>query len=105
MIELIEKAVLTGLGVMSLSQKKAEEFVSDLKEKYKLGEDEGRALLEKLQNAARDARERISEMADMEVKRAIERFGLVPREEYDRLVKRVEALEARLNMNEPGAEC
>lgn len=105
MIELIEKAVLTGLGVMSLSQKKAEEFVTDLKEKYKVGEDEGKALVEKLQNMAKDARERVAEMADKEVKGAIERLGLVSREEYDRLLKRVDALEAQLASKEPGTEC
>lgn len=105
MIELIEKAVLTGLGVMSLSQKKAEEFVTDLKDKYKVGEDEGKALVEKLQNMAKDARERVAEMADKEVKGAIDRLGLVPREEYDRLLKRVDALEAQLASKEPGTEC
>lgn len=105
MIELIEKTVLAGLGVMSLSQKKAEEFVTELKEKCKVGEDEGRAILEKLQNVAKDTRERVNEIADMEVKQAIERFGLVPREEYDRLVKRVEALEAKLASTGPGTEC
>lgn len=105
MIELIEKTVLAGLGVVSLSQKKAEELVTDLKEKCKVGEDEGKALVEKLQNVARDTRERISEMADMEVKRAIERFGLVPREEYDRLLKRVEALEAKLAGTDSNPEC
>ena len=105
MIELIEKAVLTGLGVMSLSQKKAEELVTDLKEKYKVGEDEGKALVEKLQNMAKDARERVADMADKEVKGAIERFGLVPREEFDRLLKRVDALEAQLASKEPGTEC
>ena len=105
MIELIEKAVRTGLGGMSLSQKKAEELVTDLKEKYKVGEDEGKALVEKLQNMAKDARERVADMADKEVKGAIERFGLVPREEYDRLLKRVDALEAQLASKEPGTEC
>ncbi|WP_298436629.1 phasin family protein [Geobacter sp.] len=105
MIELIEKAVLTGLGVISLSQKKAEELLSDLKEKYKVGEDEGKALLDKLQKMAGETKERIAEMADQEVKRAIDRFGLVPREEYDRLAKRVEALEAKLNITDPGCEC
>lgn len=104
MIELFEKALLTGLGVVSLSQKKAEEFVTDLKEKYKVGEDEGKALLEKLQKMASETRERVQEMADEEVKKAIERFGLVPRDEYERLVKRVEALEAQRNV-EPGPEC
>lgn len=105
MIELIEKAMLTGLGVMSLSQKKAEEFLTDLKEKYKVGEDEGKALLEKLQATAKEARERVAEMADLEVKGAIDRFGLVPREEYERLEKRVEALEKRLNITDPSTEC
>jgi polyhydroxyalkanoate synthesis regulator phasin len=105
MIELIEKAVLTGLGVMSLSQKKAEEFVADLKEKYKVGEDEGKALVEKLQSMAKDARERVAEMADKEVKGAIDRFGLVPREEYDRLVKRLDALEAKLASTDSSPEC
>jgi len=105
MIELIEKTILAGLGVMSLSQKKAEEFVAELKDKYKVGEDEGKAILEKLQNTAKDAKERVGEMADMEVKRAIDRFGLVPREEYDRLVKRVEALEAKLSGTDSSTEC
>ncbi|BDV43889.1 hypothetical protein GURASL_28120 [Geotalea uraniireducens] len=105
MIELFEKAFLTGLGVVSLSQKKAEEFVADLKDKYKVGEDEGKALLEKLQKMASETRERVQEMADEEVKKAIDRFGLVPRDEYDRLLKRVEALEAKLNVTDPGTEC
>ena len=105
MIELIEKAVLTGLGVMSLSQKKAEELLTDLKEKYKVGEEEGKAFLDKLQSMAGEAKERVAEMADLEVKRAIDRFGLVPREEYDRLARRVEAMEAKLNITDPGNGC
>ena len=105
MIEIIEKAVLTGIGVISLSQKKAEEFLSELKEKYKVGEEEGKAFLDKLQKMAGEAKERVAEMAEQEVKRAVDRFGLVPREEYDRLVKRVEALEAKLNITDPGCEC
>jgi len=33
MFELLEKAVLTGIGAVSLSQKMAEEFLADLKER------------------------------------------------------------------------
>ncbi|ANA40776.1 MULTISPECIES: phasin family protein [Geobacter] len=105
MIELFEKVFLTGLGVVSLSQKKVEECLVDLKEKYKVGEDEGKAILEKIQTMAKDVRERIEEMADVEVKRAIDRLGLVPREEYDRLAKRVEALEAKAGIGDPSTEC
>jgi len=105
MIELFEKVFFTGLGVMSLSQKKVEECLTDLKEKYKVGEEEGKVFLEKVQAMAGDVKARVAEMADMEVKKAIERFGLVPREEYEQLEKRVAALEAQLTGAPPSSEC
>lgn len=96
MLELFEKAVLTGLGAVSLSSKKAEEFLNDLKEKYKVSEDEGKAFLEKLQGAAKETKDKIAEIAETEVKKVVDRVGLVPREEFERLQKRLEELENRL---------
>jgi polyhydroxyalkanoate synthesis regulator phasin len=96
MFELFEKAVLTGLGAIALSQKKAEEFLNELKEKYRISEDEGKAFLERIQGFAKETREKIEETAETEVKKVVERIGLVPREEFDRLQKRLEALEKRL---------
>jgi polyhydroxyalkanoate synthesis regulator phasin len=101
MFELLEKAVLTGLGALSLTQKKAEEILVELKEKYKLSEDEGKAFLEKVQGMAKEGRERIAEIADTEVKKVVERVGLVPREEFDRLQKRLEELEKRMPGDDP----
>lgn len=100
MFELFEKAVLTGLGAISLTQKKTEEFLAELKEKYKVNEEEGKAFIEKIQGMAKDGRERVTELAEKEVKKVIERIGLVPRDEFDRLQKRVTELEKQL----PGAE-
>ncbi len=105
MFELLEKTVLTGLGVLSITQKKAEEIIAELKERYKMSEDEGKAFLEKLQGMAKEGRERIGEIAETEVKKVIERIGLVPREEFDRLQKRVDELEKRLPSDEPGEPC
>ncbi|WP_243373001.1 phasin family protein [Geotalea sp. SG265] len=105
MFELLEKAVLTGLGAVSMTQKKAEELLTELKEKYKLSEDEGKALLDKIQAMAKDSRERINEIAENEVRKAIERIGLVPREEFDRLQKRVQALENMVSDEDLGPEC
>ncbi len=105
MIELFEKTVLTGLGVLALSQKKAEELVKELKEKYKVSEEEGKEFLNKIQDMAKEGRERVAEMADAEVKKVIERIGLVPREEFDRLQKRVAELEQRLPGTGPGESC
>lgn len=105
MFELLEKAVLTGLGAISLSQKKAEEFVADMKEQYKLSEEEGKAFLDKIQGLAKEGKDRVAEMAETEVKKAIERFGLVSRDEFDRLKKRVDELENRLQETNSGEPC
>ncbi len=105
MFDSFEKAVLTGLGFLSLSQKKAEEFLDELKERYKVSEEEGRAFLEKMQGAAKESREKITEMAETEVRKAIEKLGLVPREEFDRLQKRIEALESERKGSESGEPC
>lgn len=105
MFDLFEKAVLTGLGFLSLSQKKAEEFLDELKEKYKVSEEEGKAFLEKMQGIAKESREKVTEMAEAEVKKAIDRLGLVSREEFDRLQKRVEELESPRKNVEPGETC
>lgn len=95
MFELFEKTFLTGIGALSLTQKKGEELIADLKEKYKFSEEEGKAFLEKIQSAVKENRDKITEAAETEVKKAVERFGLVPKADYDELLKRVEELEKR----------
>ena len=100
MFELFEKAVLTGIGALSLTQKKGEELLADLKDKYKFSEEEGKAFLEKIQGAARETREKITEAAEVEVKKTVERIGLVPKTDYDALLKRVEELEKKLSAGE-----
>ena len=98
MFELFEKTVLTGLGFISLSQKKAEDLLRELQERYKVSEEDGKAFLDKMQGMARESRVKMAEMAEVEVRRVIDKMGLVPREEFDRLQRRVEQLEG---MREP----
>ena len=97
MLDLLEKAVLTAIGAAAITQKKAEELVVEMREKYTLSEDEGRNFVERLQGIAEESREKIREMAEVEVKKVVERLGLVSREEHDRLARRVEELELRIN--------
>ena len=97
MLELLEKAVLTTIGVAAITQKKAEELVAEMKERYKLSEDEGKSLVDRIQAIAKESREKVTEMAEAEVRKVVERLGLVSREEFDRLSKRVQELESRCN--------
>lgn len=96
MFDLLEKCLLAGLGAVSLSRRKTEEFVAELKEKYQMTEEEGKAFIERAEKFAREGREKVSEMVDAEVKKVVGKAGLVPREEFDRLQKRIEELEAQL---------
>ncbi|MEA3544270.1 MAG: phasin family protein [Thermodesulfobacteriota bacterium] len=96
MLEILEKTLLTGIGAMALTQKKAEELVDDLKKRMNLTEDEGKSLLEKLRDTARDNQNKLEEMAQSEVKKACDRVGVVTTEEFEKLQKKVEKLEKQL---------
>lgn len=96
MLEFLEKTVLTAIGVAAITQKKAEELVSEMKDKYKISEEEGKLFVDRIQTIAKDSRDKVREMAELEVQKAVDRFGLVSREEFDRLSKRVEELESKL---------
>ena len=97
MLDLIEKVVMTTIGVAAITQKKAEELVAEMKERYKLSEDEGKQMVDRIQTLARENREKVREMAEAEVQKVVERLGLVSVDELERLKKRVQELEARLN--------
>jgi len=106
MFELLEKAVLTALGAAALTQKKGEEMVQEMKARYRMSEEEGRAFLERIQEIAKAGRDRTTEMAETEVKKALDRMGLVSREDFDRLERRVRVLESQQGQDEePGTEC
>lgn len=95
MLELLEKVVMSTIGVAAITQKKAEELAAEMRDRFTMSEEEGKHLVDKIQAIARENREKVTEMAEAEVRKVIERLGLISREEYDRLSKRVEELESR----------
>ena len=97
MVELLEKMMLSGLGALALSKTRGEELLAELREKYRLSEDEGRVLLEKLQGMAQQGKNTLADSAENEVKKAIRAAGMVTREEYELLEQRVAGLELRLS--------
>ena len=96
MLELIEKSMMTALGAMTLSQKKAEELTKELREKLNLSEDEGKAFLKKLQDVALGQQAKLEEAANEEVKKACERMGVVTSDEFNKLKRKVTQLEKHI---------
>ena len=96
MIELLEKSLLTAVGAMTLTQKKTEELLQEMREKLNLSEEEGRTFLKKIEEAATQNQEKLQELAQAEVKKTCERMGVVTAEEFDKLKKKVNQLEKKL---------
>ncbi|MGK2905588.1 MAG: phasin family protein [Desulfuromonadales bacterium] len=96
MIELLEKTLLTAVGAITLTQKKTEELLQELREKLNVSEEEGKAFLQKVQDAVAQNQEKLQELAREEVKKACERMGLVTSEEFDKLKKKLALLEKKI---------
>lgn len=96
MFELFEKTLLAGIGTLSLTQKKAEELVDELKQRMNLSEDDGKKLIEKLIDAAKENQKKTQSAAHNEVKNACERLGVASAEELENLKDRVAELEKQL---------
>lgn len=95
MIELLEKTLLTAVGAITLTQKKAEELLQELRDQLNISEEEGKAFLKKIQEAVAQNQEKLQEQAREEVKKACERMGVVTSVEFEKLKKKVAQLEKK----------
>ncbi len=96
MIDFIEKTMLAGFGALSLTQKKSEELLKEVKERIDLTEEEGKQLLSRLQDVAKENQKKFETLARDEVQKAGSRMGFVAKEEFDALAKKVSKLEKQL---------
>lgn len=93
MIELIEKTLLAGVGALSLSQQKADEYLEEIKQRLNISEEEGRELLDKIRTTAEESRSRLEQIAKEEVEKSMKRLGVVTQKDFDSLKKKVSKLE------------
>ena len=96
MIELFEKTLLAGVGALSLSQQKADEYLEEIKQRLNISEEEGRELLNKIKTTAEESRSRFEQIAREEVEKSMKRMGVVTQKDFDSLKKKVTKLEKAL---------
>jgi polyhydroxyalkanoate synthesis regulator phasin len=92
MIDLIKKAVLTGLGVASLTKEKIEEFGRELMDKGKLTEQEGAKFVGEMQKRADESREALKNQTDKLVEAALNRMQLAKGSDLDKLQAEIASL-------------
>jgi polyhydroxyalkanoate synthesis regulator phasin len=96
MVELIKKALYTGLGLAVLTKEKAEELVKELTQQAKLSEQEGKDLFEGLLKHSEQARNDFQAKLDEGVLAVVKRLNLANRDEVAKLQAKVEELAAKL---------
>ena len=96
MVDLIKKALYTGVGLAVLTKEKAEELVKDLTQQAKLSEQEGKELFDGLLKQSEQARNDFQAKVDEAVLTVVKRLTLATKDEVESLKARVEELSAQL---------
>jgi len=102
MLELLRKAALAGLGVVTLKEEKVREIVNDLIEQGELSKEEGnffvKELRERLEKNKGDLEKKLSEI----LKRTLDKMNLPTKEELNRLEEAQKDLLSRIERLERG---
>ncbi len=93
MIELIKKAMLTGLGVASLTKEKIEEIGRDFVEQGKLSQQEGEKLVEELLAKVKESKEDIRKQIEERVEEIVKKMNLVRMSDLDEMKLQIKELQ------------
>ena len=96
MVDLIKKAIYTGLGLAMLTKEKAEELVKDLAEQAKLSEHEGKDLMDSLLKHSEQARTDFQSKLDEAVLAVVNRLHLATKDEVASLRAKLDELSAKI---------
>ncbi len=96
MVDLIKKAIYTGVGLAVLTKEKAEELVKELTQQAKLSEQEGKELFDSLLKQSETARNDLQTRLDEAVVAVVKRLNLVTKDEVAGLKAKVEELSAKI---------
>ena len=102
MVDLIKKALYTGVGLAVLTKEKAEELVKDLTQQAKLSEQEGKELFEGLLKQSEQARNDFQAKIDEAVLTVVKRLNLATKDEVASLKAKLEELASKVEQ-QPGA--
>jgi polyhydroxyalkanoate synthesis regulator phasin len=96
MVDLIKKALYTGVGLAVLTKEKAEELVKELTQQAKLSEQEGKELFDGLLKQSEQARTDLQTRLDEAVLVVVKRLNLATKDEVANLRAKVEELSSKL---------
>lgn len=94
--DILKKAALMGIGIMSLTEEKIKELVKDIEAKGDVSEKEGTDLLKDLLTRADKEKKVVEENIKKGIKDYLAKVNIASREDLIKLEKRVHALEEKV---------
>ena len=93
MSEMIKKMGLFGIGVISLTQEKIEEFSQEMIKKGEISREEGKKFVREVLSEQEKQMKELEDKINKKVKETIEKSGVVMRSDLESLEKKIENLE------------
>jgi len=98
MAGLIEKSILAGLGLLTLTRDKVRQFVDKLVEEGDVKAEEAPGVVDKLVARGEEEREELRKMVHQELDKARTSIPLVSRKDIEELSKKIDALTAQVEL-------
>lgn len=93
MMDTMKKALLTGIGALSLTKQKVDQVVADLVKKGELSQQQGEKVVAELIDAGKREREALAEQVSQMVTDVLDRMDVATKSDLAALDKRLQALE------------
>ncbi len=93
----IEQSVLAGVGLLSITQEKAETFVNGLVKRGELKTEDARGFIDQLVERGEEERQDLQKTIRAETERVMQELDLVTKKDMDSLSKKIDALGKLIN--------
>ena len=97
MSEMIRKMGLFGIGVISLTQEKAEEFTQEMIKQGEISRDEGKKFVKEVLSQKEHQVKDLEDKINAKVKETMEKSGVVMKSDLEALERKIDKLEKTLH--------
>ena len=100
MIDLVKKAMFTGLGVMSLTKEKVEEIADEFVAKGKLSEQEGKKLVKDILERSEESKGELKKQIELAVQSTLAKMDIATKSDMEGIKNELAELKESLKKSE-----
>lgn len=100
MIDLVKKAMLTGIGMISLTKDKVDEIAKDFIDKGKMSEQEGEKLVQELMEKSDESKEELKKQIETMVNKAMGKMDIASKSDIDHIKQELADIKRKISEQE-----